>query len=404
MYRTQYEDRAIISTEMREKILAKSESRCCKCGHPLTLKKMTVDHYIPISKGGTNNMENLVPMCKKCNKNKNDLVITPGEGIKYIDAKHMNELQSLYKGYIDDVKWYRPNSLSREDMHIIQYPLLITAAKGHIQRDKYGLYTSLSGQCVLEKVTYDSLEEVYDYTVRYMNKYNLDTTNLKEDLSKNFSTGTVWKIRGSGGIIATIFMDIGSITVEDKNGVPHNTYVYKINGIPVLNQGPCQKEIIRSAFGYILGNLARLSNDKSITFILTIPAKDTFLEDIFNNYYLSSTKMDENWVSNICIAYFCSDAEYDLIDSKTLSTTSCLLQESKRIIRLFKITDSEKKKKFDYNELPKNNSRKAKDYSRTYRKGQKSPMAVRKSNQNYKRNKEDLRYNDYKEDYKEYIG
>lgn len=38
---------------------------------------MTIDHVIPRSKGGSNRMENKVPMCSKCNTNKADLL--PGE-------------------------------------------------------------------------------------------------------------------------------------------------------------------------------------------------------------------------------------------------------------------------------------------------------------------------------------
>ena len=42
--------------------------RCAYCGRKST--KLTADHYIPLSKGGTNYIDNIVPACIKCNKHK----------------------------------------------------------------------------------------------------------------------------------------------------------------------------------------------------------------------------------------------------------------------------------------------------------------------------------------------
>lgn len=39
---------------------------------------MTVDHVLPKSKGGTNHIDNLVPMCSPCNQRKADKIPTQG--------------------------------------------------------------------------------------------------------------------------------------------------------------------------------------------------------------------------------------------------------------------------------------------------------------------------------------
>ena len=41
--------------------------RCAYCTIPLTVDTITIDHRIPVSKGGTNWLSNLVPSCKMCN-------------------------------------------------------------------------------------------------------------------------------------------------------------------------------------------------------------------------------------------------------------------------------------------------------------------------------------------------
>lgn len=46
--------------------------RCLCCGEQ---KKLTVDHVIPVSKGGTNDISNLQPLCQSCNTRKRDKII-----------------------------------------------------------------------------------------------------------------------------------------------------------------------------------------------------------------------------------------------------------------------------------------------------------------------------------------
>jgi len=49
--------------------------RCVYCFEPLN--PVTIDHIVPLIKGGTNDIENLVPACGRCNssKNRNNLVV-----------------------------------------------------------------------------------------------------------------------------------------------------------------------------------------------------------------------------------------------------------------------------------------------------------------------------------------
>jgi len=44
---------------------------CCDA----TDKPLTVDHIVPVSKGGSSNIENLQPLCKPCNCSKHDKII-----------------------------------------------------------------------------------------------------------------------------------------------------------------------------------------------------------------------------------------------------------------------------------------------------------------------------------------
>lgn len=43
---------------------------CHYCGQKFTAKDLTMDHLVPIARGGTSSKGNVVPACKKCNTEK----------------------------------------------------------------------------------------------------------------------------------------------------------------------------------------------------------------------------------------------------------------------------------------------------------------------------------------------
>lgn len=57
--------------KIREFII-KRDKKCLRCGR---LDKLTIDHIIPISKGGQNKIGNLQTLCKGCNSIKRDTYI-----------------------------------------------------------------------------------------------------------------------------------------------------------------------------------------------------------------------------------------------------------------------------------------------------------------------------------------
>ena len=58
-------------------LLGQHAFRCFYCSTALTAKNRTLDHKIPLSRGGTNTINNVVPACRPCNNRK--LRMTTGE-------------------------------------------------------------------------------------------------------------------------------------------------------------------------------------------------------------------------------------------------------------------------------------------------------------------------------------
>ncbi|MHA2279604.1 MAG: HNH endonuclease [Promethearchaeota archaeon] len=56
---------------MKRRLLAKNHF-CNWCGQKLDRKTATLDHVIPLSKGGTNGLDNQTLACYDCNQNRQD--------------------------------------------------------------------------------------------------------------------------------------------------------------------------------------------------------------------------------------------------------------------------------------------------------------------------------------------
>jgi 5-methylcytosine-specific restriction endonuclease McrA len=60
-----------------------STGACWYCGLQVGFKNLTMDHVIPLSRGGRSTKDNLVPCCKECNNKKKSSL--PVEWDEYMD-------------------------------------------------------------------------------------------------------------------------------------------------------------------------------------------------------------------------------------------------------------------------------------------------------------------------------
>jgi 5-methylcytosine-specific restriction endonuclease McrA len=72
-YRTRLGLSASAWRKLREAVFDRDGVACTYCGSP---DNITVDHAIPLTRGGTNDLENLTPACKPCNSSKGNKLVS----------------------------------------------------------------------------------------------------------------------------------------------------------------------------------------------------------------------------------------------------------------------------------------------------------------------------------------
>lgn len=88
------------SAKDRLEIYRKTEGHCYLCGEFVDFDSFEVEHHIPISKGGTNGLDNLYCSCVTCNAIKRD--IYPKEFMEKISQIFLYQMQ---KEYGDSLEW-----------------------------------------------------------------------------------------------------------------------------------------------------------------------------------------------------------------------------------------------------------------------------------------------------------
>ena len=55
-----------IPAKLRHEVFKRDNYRCRECGATNKETTLEIDHIVPVSKGGSNNITNLQTLCKKC--------------------------------------------------------------------------------------------------------------------------------------------------------------------------------------------------------------------------------------------------------------------------------------------------------------------------------------------------
>ncbi|CAD5979414.1 HNH endonuclease [Planktothrix tepida] len=62
--------RIVIPQEVRRYVFLRDNYQCKSCGKTENETQLTMDHIIPLAKGGSNDISNLQTLCSQCNQKK----------------------------------------------------------------------------------------------------------------------------------------------------------------------------------------------------------------------------------------------------------------------------------------------------------------------------------------------
>ena len=165
-------ERDTFTFEEKEYIALKSDHKCCHCGRKVYFGYgATVEHFIPLSKGGTNRDINLILLCKDCNEKKGNLIYSPADYIEYLNNEDFKKLEDYFMHYIKSFEFVnRDNLLScdRYKIYIQPFDTDIYVKKKKTKRESIKNTLTLW----VKRATYDNVDEIIDYFIKYLNKRN----------------------------------------------------------------------------------------------------------------------------------------------------------------------------------------------------------------------------------------
>ena len=170
-----------LSSSVRFEVFKRDSFRCQYCGAESPQVLLHVDHIKPVSKGGNNDLTNLITSCETCNQ---------GKGAKTLDdqsamqksRRQLEELQARREQLEMMMQW-KEGLLDIADE-------TVTKIKDYWQRLVPGFTANQSGTIKIkswtQKFTIVEIAEAMDESAKCYLSYNTDGTLTKESVEKTF--------------------------------------------------------------------------------------------------------------------------------------------------------------------------------------------------------------------------
>lgn len=227
--RHQIEDREEFTESQKMMIAKKSDNCCAWCGKKVYFGYGgTVDHYIPLKKGGTNDFDNLVLMCKDCNEKKGSMIIPVNVAGYHVKEPYKAKLEADFEKYIRSFEYLSRGNLVCCDI----YELFVMPEEFSIMRDKQRrrgkkvAYEYKQSSCLLRRAYPADVDKITQFYIKYLKKYNMlysDEAAL-ENIKFWMRFGTIYYIERAGEISL-----IGAMVVNRHGYLSINLFSYYSN-------------------------------------------------------------------------------------------------------------------------------------------------------------------------------
>jgi 5-methylcytosine-specific restriction endonuclease McrA len=217
--RCNYYEREWLTRDIKEAVAKKTDCKCAMCGKHIAVgdKDFTVDHFIPLNKGGNNKIENLIPLCSDCNSKKTDDIIAVYGTLAYLKNKYKKQLIEITRKYLNEYIWLTDKNILMFDSNTmaLEVPLWNTKIAHKKRLVTYKVNIKINK---IKKLT----DEIENFITAYNEFYNMDTSYINEASNNYIDKGFMYEVRKANDdkLIAVFFFNIIDTKDYDEEATP----------------------------------------------------------------------------------------------------------------------------------------------------------------------------------------
>lgn len=131
MPRLQTTNRVNLPYEIKRQVEQESGGHCAHCNVPISYadKTFTIEHVVPLHKGGTNDPKNLIGLCAACNRDKGDDIIDPKLYYPHLPKAKKKTVTAYFKHYLETVDCIAYDSIFMTDRFSFTTPWCIFGSR-----------------------------------------------------------------------------------------------------------------------------------------------------------------------------------------------------------------------------------------------------------------------------------
>ena len=219
-------DREKLTYDEKADICRKSDNRCCHCGEIKFLGYgATIDHFVPLNKGGSNQSLNLIMLCEDCNHEKDNKLVDVSY-IPYLKEPYKTQLHDYVTNYAGLFDYLSRNRLFMFD----EYEISLNCTPNN----KY--IKNKNAFCIKYKIklaTWNDYDKICAYYESYARKYGhfYSKEAVEQQISFWMAFGSIYYIERKGQISVMTACTIRHVLPAFRyHGIPYelNMYIFSL--------------------------------------------------------------------------------------------------------------------------------------------------------------------------------
>ena len=231
--RQKIEDRVDFLTESQKHALwQKSDGLCAHCGKKTYFHYgATVEHVIPLQKGGTNEWNNLVMLCEKCNQEKKSRIYAPETYLTYLKDEEKEKITERFEEFINSFEYIsRGNLLACDDYLMRTIPYNLGNIHHHVKNKKKleKIMRRATPEYHITRAYPEDLGKVTDFFVNYLKRFEFleNEETARKNIEFWYRFGCIYYIQKNDEIYVMMPIVISDLGMSDHKPCGISMYIF----------------------------------------------------------------------------------------------------------------------------------------------------------------------------------